>query len=575
MRKKINSFANHHTGMSTWSCFVAGALCLCVLVLADCGQARPFPVMVQADSTQKKRSKMQDFVPVPDRWRAIQPPPYALNKQGHLYDPYNQNILKGDFPIIGQNKFLILTASTDNFAQSFRVPTMTAISTNSPQNFQFFGNGNRFLLNERLRLSAEFYQGNTAFRPRDWEFKVTTVFDINYLAAREISDVNLDERQGTTRYDDHFAFQELFFEKHLFDLSANYDFISFRGGLQKFNSDFRGFIFDDFNLGARLLGNAGSNRFQYNLSYFYMLEKDTNSGLNTLFEDRDQQVLIANLYKQDFLALGYTTQLSLHYNHDKPSNYIDENGVPVRPAVIGASRPHDVKAFYLGWSGDGHFGRFNLSHAFYQVLGRDSFNSLAGRRISLNAQMAALELSIDKDWMRFRLSGFFASGDQRPLDRFGTGFDTILDLPFFAGGPFSFWNSQQIRIFAVNLTSRQSLVPNLRSSKTEGQANFVNPGLLLANFGYDADLTPKLRLVLNANYLRFATTAPLTQFVNQTIRKDIGLDYGLGFLYRPFLNNNAIFQFGINALTPLNGFRDLFDSSKTQYAAFTALQFTY
>jgi len=65
-------------------------------------------------------------------------------------------------------------------------------------------------------------------------------------------------------------------------------------------------------------------------------------------------------------------------------------------------RPHTINAYYLGWTGDGHFGGFNVNHAFYQVLGNDTFNQLANRRIKLNAQMAALELSVDKDWKRYR-----------------------------------------------------------------------------------------------------------------------------------------------------------------------------
>ena len=68
---------------------------------------------------------------------------------------------------------------------------------------------------------------------------------------------------------------------------------------------FRGFIFNDTNLGARLFGNLGNNRYQYNLAFFDMLEKQTNSGLNT-FSLRDQRVVIANLYWQDFLTPGYT-----------------------------------------------------------------------------------------------------------------------------------------------------------------------------------------------------------------------------------------------------------------------------
>src|SRR5205807_7171657 len=46
-------------------------------------------------------------------------------------------------------------------------------------------------------------------------------------------------------------------------------------------------------------------------------EKDTNSQLNT-FEDRPQNIAIANVYRQDFLFPGYTAQASFHYNNDGP-----------------------------------------------------------------------------------------------------------------------------------------------------------------------------------------------------------------------------------------------------------------
>jgi hypothetical protein len=50
-------------------------------------------------------------VPIPDRWR-ITPPPYEKNVQGHWWDPYNQNTLKGDYPILGQDIFLRMTGAT-------------------------------------------------------------------------------------------------------------------------------------------------------------------------------------------------------------------------------------------------------------------------------------------------------------------------------------------------------------------------------------------------------------------------------------------------------------------------------
>ena len=79
---------------------------------------------------------------------------------------------------------------------------------------------------------------------------------------------------------------------------------------------------------------------------------------------------------------------------------------------------------------------------------------------STNARMAALELSIDKDWMRYKVSGFYQSGDGDPGDGKGRGFDSIFDNVNFAGGPFSFFVHQGIRLTqtAVGLTQRGSLL---------------------------------------------------------------------------------------------------------------------
>ena len=49
---------------------------------------------------------------------------------------------------------------------------------------------------------------------------------------------------------------------------------------------------------------------------------------------------------------------------------------------------HYLQAYYLGWTGDGHIGWLNIDHAFYQVLGEDSLNGIAGQRVDINAQMA-------------------------------------------------------------------------------------------------------------------------------------------------------------------------------------------
>src|SRR5262249_43787815 len=153
-------------------------------------------------------------------------------------------------------------------------------------------------------------------------------------------------------------------EAKLADLSPYYDFVSARIGSQFFSSDFRGFLFQDTNRAVRLFGTLFANRDQFNLVFFRQAEKDTNSGLNT-FNDRGQNVLIANYYHQDFLIPGYTIQGSVHYNHDPDSFKFDRNGFLVRPDPVGVFQPHTLDVVYLGLAGDGHIGRYNITHQTY------------------------------------------------------------------------------------------------------------------------------------------------------------------------------------------------------------------
>jgi hypothetical protein len=382
------------------------------------------------------------------------------------------------------------------------------------------------------------------------------------------------------------ALQELFAEKKLRDLSPNYDFVSVRVGIQPFSSDFRGFVFTDTNLGVRLFGNLHNNRDQYNLAYFERLEKDTNSGLNT-FEWRDQRVAVANFYRQDFLTKGYTAQASIHYLLDEPSFKFDKNGFLARPNPVGSFTPHEVEALYLGVAGFGHVGRINVDHALYFVTGEDSLNPIAGPArlgkdesdsVDIRASMAALELSIDRDWLRPRLAFFYASGDDDPVDRDAEGFDSIFDNPAFAGGGFSFWNRMGIRLAGsgVTLVNRGSLLPDLRSSKDEGQPNFVNPGLRLASVGLDAELTPKLKAVATANYLRFDSTETLKLVLFQgEIDREIGWDVSLGARFRPYLNQNVVVVGGLAGFFPGQGFEDIYEDGSPLYAAFANVILSY
>jgi len=522
-----------------------------------------------------------DFTPVPDRWR-IGLPPWDRNppstaydapyRRGSLLNPYRQNVLKGDYPILGQNTFFAFTATSDTTVEARKLPTPSGVSTAKADSADFFGSGDQLFVTSYLGLSLELFRGNTAFKPTDFLLRVTPVFDVNYLDVDEKNNVNIDVRKGTSRTDTHLGLQEAFLEKHVADLSPNYDFLSVTAGIQPFTADFRGLVFTDNNLGGRATFNLDDNRTQGSLAGFYMLEKDTNSDLNT-FDTRGQVVAAATVFRQDCLWPGYTLSGAFLFNHDDGQPHTDENGVPVRPGAVGDATDHRIDVYYFGISGDGHIGRVNVTHEYFFALGQDSMNPLAQRQQDIEAQMFFLELSVDVDWWRPRASFLWASGDDDPFDGHARGFDSILDDPNIAGGRSSFWIRQAIRLLNTNLVQRFSPYPDLRTSKAEGEANFVNPGLLLWNLGADADLTQEVRASFNVSYLRFAETGSLEPFVNQTISNEIGWEVTLSALYRPNLTNNVQIAGGLGVFFPGQGFSDLYETSDTLYSAF--LQFTF
>ncbi|MEO8033883.1 MAG: hypothetical protein ABI837_05580 [Acidobacteriota bacterium] len=535
----------------------------------------------------------ESYQEMTDRWR-IAPPPFELDEnprgrkigdRGATLDPYNRNLLKGDIPIFGKDWFFVLTGVSDTLAESRTLPTPSGVSAVEPTSIGVFGKDAQNVFNENLQLSFDLFQGLTTFKPISQRVKVTLIENINWVHVRENGLVKPDVRRGTKRTDGQFAIQEFFYEKKLKDLTTNYDIVSIRVGSQPFASDFRGFIFNDTNTGVRLFGNYAANRYQYNLAVFDRLEKDTNSGLNT-FERRGQQVAIANFYWQDFLVHGYTQQFSIHFLKDDATLRYDRNGNLVRPAPVGVFVPHAIRATYFGEAGLGHIGRFNVDHAVYYVIGKDDLNPIAGpdprlradNGVKIRAGSAALEVSYDHDWFRPRLAMFYASGDRNPRDRRATGFDAIFESPAFAGGGFSFFNRLGIRLAGtgVSLTERGSLLPDLRSSKDEGQPNYVNPGVQLLSAGVDIDVTPKLKTILTANYIRFDSTKTLEQLLFQgNISRELGTDLSIGLRYRPFLNQNFVVIGGVAGWIPGQGFKDIYERDKMLYQVFTNVILTF
>jgi len=546
--------------------------------------------------------------PISNRWKIFPSPPWrrydnkkldATYATSRYWDPFNRNTVKGDYPVMGRKLFFEFTGTSDTTSELHRIPVASQASSADPGEFGFFGRGEQFAIQQNFRLSFDLFSGAAGFRPVDFEVKITPEFNINYTLARENGLISADVSRGIRRTDTNIGMQEMYFEKRLWSDKSYFDFTSVRVGIQRFTSDFRGFVFSDEQPGARLFGTFHNNVFQYNLAYFNMLEKDTNSGLNR-WRSRRQQVSAANLYWSDFLTKGYTLNFSALYNHDQPTFLVDKNGFLVRPAPIGfpTLQGHKISAGYAGVSGDGHIGRFNINHSFYQAFGRDTGNPITAKPEHINAQLASLELGYEKDWMEFKTSAFYTSGDKKLNDGQANGFDGIVPNQQFAGGGFlgnpsladrgllnnafagggvNFLNREAVPLTgtAVVLFGPNSLMPTMRAGLFEGQANFVNPGILLFNAAFAAKIAPKLRGTVNVNWAKFNHTEILETVLFQSqIHHAIGLDTGLGVQYRPLLSDNITVTAGVGSLFPERGFKDIY-TGRTLFSAFVNLRMVF
>ncbi|HKT85523.1 MAG TPA: hypothetical protein VJQ77_05495 [Novosphingobium sp.] len=547
------------------------------------GYNEPLPDRVTQDNPGAVRAPPPeafptDQVPIPDRWRLIET--LGVVKE-RWFDPYHQNTLKGDrpidpakvkwLPIKGDDWFFGLNLISDTVLEPRTFPIPVGVQTTErPGSLDVFGKDASFVFSQTFIVGAGLTKGQTAFKPPEIEYRVALAFNFNYVDVPERRVLHVEPSKPSHRSDHFVGLQELFVDYHIRNVSERYDFDSVRVGIQPFQSDFRGFLFNDNQLGVRFFGNRDNNRVQYNLAAFWRLEKDTNSGLNSVVQrPRDDFLFVANIYRQDFLIPSLTSQITLAYNRNREGNEIevDDNGFPVRPALLGNLRGRDYDVIYLGYNADGHVGRINLTASAYGALGQDRNSFFTDRKADIRAFFAAAELSYDKDWMRFRLSGLYASGDGDPYDDKETGFDAVFENPIFAGADTSYWIRQTIPCAgcgrAVGLNGRNGILNSLRSSKEQGQSNFNNPGTMLAGAGADFDLTPELRLSANANHLWFEDTATLETLRNEgSIPRDIGWDLSAAAIWRPKATQNIVMRLSAATLLPGRGFRDLFDNAE-------------
>ena len=505
-------------------------------------------------------------VPAPqttDRWRVVD----KLGFKANVTNPYaTNNVLKGDRPLLdrpifGGDWFVVGTATSNTLVEARRVPN--AAVPNTP----FLDPRQQVFESQTASFDTVLYRGDSIFQPPDFQFRFTPVF--NYAATRT---------NGAQTGTNTFGAQALFLEKHLRDVSANYDFDSVRVGIQAVDSDFRGFVLADQPLGVRVFGTRDNDIYQYNIGWFRPLPK--NAARQNQFGAGlpENDILLANLYVQDLFRPGLTSEFIVLYdrNHTRGTQ-IGANAQPAGAAATFINGQHDYDVAYLGYSADGHLGKYNLTASVYEVLGVEQQSVFATRNNRVEGHFAAVEFSRDFDWIRLRASGLYASGDSNPFDKTEHGFDGISQAALFGGADSSFFIHQQLPLVVgqLNLKVRDSLFPDLRSNAASGQSNYNNPGLRLVGLGGDFDLAPTLRLSLDANHLWFDQTATLNAILGRTLPgRDIGTDVSFDLFYRPLDSQNIIVRLTAARLLAAAATRQV-TGGDAPFSAFFNLILTY
>tara|TARA_E500000178_G_scaffold356612_1_gene436050 strand:+ start:9966 stop:12158 length:2193 start_codon:yes stop_codon:yes gene_type:complete len=509
-------------------------------------------------------------VALPDRWRIMQ----SLGFKFPFYDPYNQNVLKGDLPVLkdyGDNLFFNLGIISDNLSEHRDLPTPVSQAISfRPDALDIYGGRKQSIFASTVIVNLSLTKGNTTFRPPDYELRFAPAFQYNRVEVKEAGALYINPSRGRTRYHNFVGLQEFFYDYHIRNVSARYDFDSVRVGIQPFISDFRGFLFNDLPFGVRLFGNRDNNIYQYNLAWFRRLEKDTNSGLNDPTKSlRGDDIFVGNLYRQDWPILGMTSQWTILHNRNREDRRrYDTNGFLVRPSLFGDVRAHTYNVTYLGYTLDGHIGwefpsqRINVSSSTYLALGKDDRSPFSGTSQEIRAFFHATELSRDFSWFRLRGNVLLSSGDSDPYDNVANGYDAVFENPQFAGADTSQFIRQPIPLIGgggVVISGRNGILPSLRSSKEQGQSNFQNPGLFLLGVGVDIDVLPELRLVSNLSHYRFMKTEILGALRNEKApNQSLGTELVLGVQWRPFFNQNFIVNASTAYLKYGSGLKQLF-----------------
>ena len=498
--------------------------------------------LVLAQAQEKKEGEKPapppDIIPDPDRWRQLEPLGLGVTPRNPLYDPYAPNMLKGDYPLFGDKVFFAGAATLDFFSDVKR--NLDFFQNNRIRNVPF--HDHNWVNQITGVLALEVFHGDTVFSPKDWSVKVTPIF------RWKCGDKNaIDHACG----DDYRLF-ETFGEVKLFEIGNTFDPTAIRVGLQGFNADFFGFIYNDVQPGARLFSEIARNQFKTNFAFFERLNQENLSALKE-FKLRDHRIGVVNLEWDDFILPGFNILPTFVWSNDRA------------PGVVAGGQ---VDAFYLGFTTNGRVDRFNVNSAFYYVTGTTAKNTPNKDTEPIEAEFVFAQVAYPIAYWNPRFAIAWASGDNNPRDHVARGFDSAFDNVNFGGGQFSYLFGEKIQLGATTVFRGNSIFPSLRGANATSQ--YVNPGVLALNAGVDVFITPKLTAEANYDYVRFDDTATLTalqktKFKGREVSNEIGHEFNGGLTWKPLLNEQLILFGGGAVFLPEGAVKDLFGDGMRAY----------
>jgi len=473
----------------------------------------------------------------------------------HLWDTYNANRIKGDYPLAG--KWFTETDVFQNLVFKERRnldfssnPTLAQQIDNGT--LHFFSHNN--FVDENVIFGTELRHNDDRFFPSDFRIHV---------------DGSVDWKHEPTAFDNksegHAQVFDAFSDIQLHNFgTVNFNQMFLRGGLQFFKSDFHGLIFNDVGLGGRVFGNSLSNRLRYDLVALKLFQKDAVSGFIDFTKPSEHVVAISRFTWEDFLVTGWNSEWSVHWNHD-PRKLGHEN-----------SNQLNLDTYYVGTTLNGNLGRFIFNPAIYGVFG-NADHLVDGEKVQhdVRAWTSVLDLEYPFDFWKFRVGYVYASGEngKSAAKKTDTGFDAISDAIQLFGGPIDYWVGEDVKFGKGDFVRANSLFPSLRG--TNAQANYINPGIQMVNTGFDVTVTPRVFLSFNANWFYFNDTGSYTIGIGngktaQTVinHNNAGVEENIFIRWKPFLhqiNDFVILDAGFGVLQPLPGLRDAFGSSRPVY----------